>query len=100
MQRLYRLYNDESGDHSYGKKELQKWVIKLKEDMLEVPINHYPELERDDLAYPLKQEILVENKMLTDTMVEFLGKKYARLFEQNTTGNFTQGKSMDMGRCS
>jgi len=79
MLRLYRLYIDESGDHSYGKKELQKWVIKFKEDTLEVPIDHYPELERDEKRYLGLTGCIIESEEYRNIFhprIEQLKQKY------------------------
>ena len=52
MRPLYRLYIDESGDHSYGKKEKQPFIIRHKEKILgEFEIDCYPQLEKDDKRY-------------------------------------------------
>lgn len=51
MQKVFRLYIDESGDHSYGKKELRRLQIKTKDRIIDYPIDHYPELEKDDKRY-------------------------------------------------
>lgn len=51
MPRVYRLYIDESGDHSYGKKELQKSLIKFKEESVEISFDHYPELGKEEKRY-------------------------------------------------
>jgi hypothetical protein len=51
MPRTYRLYIDESGDHSYGKKELRKLQIKFKDRTIDYPMDHYPELEKEDKRY-------------------------------------------------
>jgi len=51
MPRIYRLYIDESGDHSYGKKELRGLQIKLKDKTIAVPFDHYPELEKEEKRY-------------------------------------------------
>jgi len=79
MLRLYRLYIDESGDHSYGKKELQKWVMKFKEDTLEVPIDHYPELERDEKRYLGLTGCIIESEEYRNIFhprIEQLKQKY------------------------
>lgn len=47
----FRLYIDESGDHSYGKNELRKLKIITRNNTIELPINHYPDLEEDDKRY-------------------------------------------------
>jgi len=49
---LYRLYIDESGDHTYGKKEKSPFVIKHG-DKKEVigTLDYYPQLEKDDKRY-------------------------------------------------
>ncbi len=51
MSRIYRLYIDESGDHSYGKKELRSLRIKFKEKIIDYSKGYYPELEKDDKRY-------------------------------------------------
>jgi len=51
MPRIYRLYIDESGDHSYGKKELRSLRLKFKDKTIEVPMDHYPELEKEEKRY-------------------------------------------------
>lgn len=51
MQRTYRLYIDESGDHSYGKKELKEHQFEFNGITTSIERNHYPELERDDKRY-------------------------------------------------
>jgi len=47
----YRLYIDESGDHSYEKKELRSLRVKFKERIIDYPMDYYPELERDGKRY-------------------------------------------------
>lgn len=51
MPRIYRLYIDESGDHSYGKKELRKLQIKFKDRTIDYPKGYYPELEKEEKRY-------------------------------------------------
>jgi len=51
MPRIYRLYIDESGDHSYGKRELQNLRIKFKDRTIDYSMKHYPELEREEKRY-------------------------------------------------
>ncbi len=51
MPRIYRLYIDESGDHSYGKKELRRLRIKFKDKTIDVPMDHYPELAKEEKRY-------------------------------------------------
>jgi len=51
MLRAFRLYMDESGDHSYGKRELRKFQIKTEDTTINIPIDYYPELEKDDKRY-------------------------------------------------
>jgi hypothetical protein len=51
MTRIFRLYIDESGDHSYGKKELRKLQIEFKDRTIDYPMDHYPELEKEDKRY-------------------------------------------------
>lgn len=51
MQSIYRLYIDESGDHSYGKKELKEHRYEFDGITTNITSNHYPELERDDKRY-------------------------------------------------
>jgi hypothetical protein len=46
MHRRYRLYIDESGDHSYGRKEIRRLrVSQGQENVIDASANHYPELE-------------------------------------------------------
>ncbi len=49
MRPVYRLYVDESGDHTYGKKEEAPFIIKHG-DKKEVigTLDYYPQLEKDD----------------------------------------------------
>lgn len=51
MSRFYRIYIDESGDHSYGKKELRRLRIKFKDRTIDYPMGHYPELEKEEKRY-------------------------------------------------
>jgi len=52
MHRRYRLYIDESGDHSYGKKEIQRLRISQSEKMIvDIPIDRYPEMEETAKRY-------------------------------------------------
>ena len=52
MQRTYRLYIDESGDHSYGKKELKEHPYESFDGTTtNIKSNYYPELERDNKRY-------------------------------------------------
>ena len=51
MPRIYRLYIDESGDHSYGKKELKRPRIEFKDRTIDYQMGHYPELEKEDKRY-------------------------------------------------
>ena len=51
MSRTYRLYIDESGDHSYGKREFKKLRISSGEKTVESPLPHFPGLEKDDKRY-------------------------------------------------
>lgn len=49
---VYRLYIDESGDHTYGKKEKKPFVISSHgKNLHETTIDHYPQLEKDDKRY-------------------------------------------------
>jgi len=49
---VYRLYIDESGDHTYGKKEKQPFIIRHKDKIIaDLQIDHYPQLEKDDKRY-------------------------------------------------
>ncbi len=52
MRPVYRLYIDESGDHTYGKKEEAPFIIKHG-DQKEVigTLDYYPQLEKDDKRY-------------------------------------------------
>jgi len=49
---VYRLYINESGDHTYGKKEEAPFIIKHG-DKKEVigTLDYYPQLEKDDKRY-------------------------------------------------
>jgi len=47
MSQIFRLYIDESGDHSYGKKELQS--LKINRNVIQR--TNYPHLDRDDKRY-------------------------------------------------
>lgn len=51
MDRIYRLYIDESGDHSYGKKEFKKLRVSSKGETFEFPLPHFPDLEKGDKRY-------------------------------------------------
>lgn len=52
MRPVYRLYIDESGDHTYGKKEKQPFIIRHKDKIIaDLQIDHYPQLEKDDKRY-------------------------------------------------
>jgi hypothetical protein len=52
MQRQYRLYIDESGDHSYGRKELRRLrVMQEQTSIADTSIGHYPELEQISKRY-------------------------------------------------
>ena len=58
--KLYRIYIDESGDHTYGKKELRDFVIKSGEKVIKIPDNHYPALEVPDKRYLGLTSIIIE----------------------------------------
>lgn len=60
MSRLFRLYIDESGDHSYGKKELQALET---DDKSNISIADYPELEKDDKRYLGLTGCIIENEI-------------------------------------
>ncbi len=52
MRPVYRLYIDESGDHTYGRKEKQPFILKQKDEViLDTTIDSYPQLERLDKRY-------------------------------------------------
>jgi hypothetical protein len=51
MSQIFRLYIDESGDHSYGKKELQNLKINRKDKFIVKQWTNYPHLDRDDKRY-------------------------------------------------
>ena len=52
MRPVYRLYIDESGDHTYGRKEKQPFIIRHKDKIIaDLQIDHYPQLEKDDKRY-------------------------------------------------
>lgn len=52
MRPVYRLYIDESGDHTYGKREEAPFIIKHgdKEEVIGT-LDQYPQLEKDDKRY-------------------------------------------------
>ncbi len=45
MSEIFSFYIDESGDHTYGKRELRKFRIKTKDTTIELPDNYYPGLK-------------------------------------------------------
>ncbi len=46
MHKRYRLYIDESGDHSYGRREIQKsGILRGQERIIEISREFYPELD-------------------------------------------------------
>lgn len=47
MSRIYGLYIDESVDHSYGKKELQRLRLKLQDKTIDYPMSYSPKLEKE-----------------------------------------------------
>ena len=48
----YRLYIDESGDHTYGKKEEQPFIVKSLDETLQDSLKpQYPQLEKVDKRY-------------------------------------------------
>lgn len=51
MDKFYRLYIDESGDHDYGKKILKKLNIKISGTVIAIEDDDYPELNRADKRY-------------------------------------------------
>ena len=52
MKRRYRLYIDESGDHSYGRKELRRLRVTQGEtSIIDAATGHYPELEQISKRY-------------------------------------------------
>ena len=71
MELNFRLYIDESGDHSYGKKELRKSQVATPEGSLDIDIEHYPHLEQDAKRY----------LGLTGCIIE--KDKYRSIFHQN-----------------
>ncbi|MGB9887121.1 MAG: DUF3800 domain-containing protein [Moorellales bacterium] len=42
--RRFRLYIDESGDHTYGRKEQGNLILTVKKREVSIPFDHYPEL--------------------------------------------------------
>lgn len=62
MKKRYRLYVDESGDHSYGKKELRKIQLIIGKERVELPINQYPELRKDDKRYLGLLGLIIESE--------------------------------------
>lgn len=67
MSRVYRLYIDESGDHSYGKKELRELQIKTKDKNIDIPIHHYPDLEDHDKRYLGLTGCIIETETYRDS---------------------------------
>ncbi len=52
MRPTYRLYIDESGDHTYGKKEKMPFIIKHGEESTRIgDIDNYPHLDKVDKRY-------------------------------------------------
>lgn len=52
MRPLYRLYIDESGDHTYGRKELEHLSFTINGHLLgSSAVAHYPQLEKNDKRY-------------------------------------------------
>lgn len=52
MHPVYRLYIDESGDHTYGRKESKPLRIIDGDSTYETaPVDHYPQLEKNDKRY-------------------------------------------------
>lgn len=52
MHPIYRLYIDESGDHTYGKKEKHPLVVRQQENIIiDATLDSYPHLEKDDKRY-------------------------------------------------
>lgn len=52
MRPIYRLYIDESGDHTYGRPEKQPFILRHKEQViLDTTIDSYPHLEKTDKRY-------------------------------------------------
>ena len=47
----YRLYIDESGDHSYGNKELKNLQIKIGNRIINITSSHYPILKEPSKRY-------------------------------------------------
>lgn len=79
LTKLYRLYIDESGDHTYGKKELGEFKIKLKEKVVSIPVNHYPQLETPDKRYLALVGSIIEAEKYRTTFhpaLESLKQKY------------------------
>lgn len=52
MHPIYRLYIDESGDHTYGKKEKHPFVVRQQENIIiDTTLDSYPHLEKNDKRY-------------------------------------------------
>lgn len=52
MRPIYRLYIDESGDHTYGRKEEKPFIVTSGgKPVAETTFDHYPHLEKDDRRY-------------------------------------------------
>ena len=52
LMRIYRIYIDESGDHTYGKKEIKRLrLLKGGKIVADIPFDDYPQLEQDEKRY-------------------------------------------------
>lgn len=47
----FRLYIDESGDHTYGRKEQHNLILTLRDREVSIPFDHYPELQEIQKRY-------------------------------------------------
>lgn len=63
MTKIFRLYIDESGDHSYGKRELKKLQLKTKEGIIDFSRDYYPELHKPDKRYLGITGCIIEKEM-------------------------------------
>lgn len=51
MGSFYRLFIDESGDHTYGKAILQKFILRVGSDQIPLDFNDYPEIKHFSKRY-------------------------------------------------
>lgn len=67
---LYRLYIDESGDHTYGKKKTSTFKIKHKNGFIEVPFDDYHDLDDDNKRYLSLTGCIIKRDFYENTFCE------------------------------